>query len=129
MTIRATVAALALLLPASLAADPLEGVWLTTPGTDGHRGLIQVAPCGSKLCGTVIGAVLADGSKASEGGAIGRQIIWDTVHKGNGVYSGKVYAPDRDKTYTSKLILTGNGLSVSGCFMGVCREDGIWARQ
>jgi uncharacterized protein (DUF2147 family) len=120
----------AVLLPGlALAADPLEGRWLTAPDDDGNRGIIQVAPCGGKLCGVVIGAILPSGEQVAEGGAIGRQIIWDTENRGNGVYRGKVYAPDRDQTYNSKLMLEGNGLSVSGCVIGVCREGGIWQRQ
>ena len=59
---------------------------------------------------------------------IGRNIISETVPTGDGQYKGKVYAPDRDKTYSSKLRLTGNTLKVSGCFIGICRDGGTWQR-
>ena len=49
---------------------------------------------------------------------------------GDGTYSsGKVWAPDRDKTYKAKMVLDGNALGVSGCVLGgaVCRES-MWSR-
>ena len=60
---------------------------------------------------------------------IGRQLIWDTASNGDGTYSGQVYSPDRDKTYNSYLVLTGDSLSVRGCVLGFCREGGVWSRQ
>ena len=49
--------------------------------------------------------------------------------KGNGKYgSGKIWTPDRDKTYASKLVLSGDQLRVSGCILILCREGGIWQR-
>jgi len=60
---------------------------------------------------------------------IGRQIIWDTNPTGTpGEYRGMVYAPDRDREYRSRLRLTGDSLSVSGCRFGICREGGVWTR-
>ena len=49
--------------------------------------------------------------------------------QGSGAYSGgKVYSPDRDKTYNSKMQLSGNKLAVSGCVLGICRDGGTWTR-
>ena len=48
---------------------------------------------------------------------------------GGGAYSGgKVYSPDRDKTYRSKMILKGNNLNIKGCILGICRDGGSWTR-
>jgi len=70
----------------------------------------------------------ADGNQVDSAN-VGRMIIFDTaLHSGN-EYRGKVWAPDRDKTYNSRLVLTGNQLSVSGCALGICREGGVWTRQ
>ena len=41
---------------------------------------------------------------------------------------GKVWSPDRDKTYSGKLVLSGNSLNVKGCVFGVCRSGGKWKR-
>ena len=60
---------------------------------------------------------------------IGRQIIYETVANGDGTYSGKVWSPDRDKVYNSKLVLTGDTLEVNGCVLMICRNGGTWMRQ
>ena len=47
---------------------------------------------------------------------------------GGGKYSGgKIWAPDRDKTYRSKMELSGDRLKVSGCVGPICRGQ-TWAR-
>lgn len=120
-------AALAALGTAALAADPLEGTWRTAADDNGNSGLIQVAPCGAALCGVLVQAFGPDGAEI-ESPNLGRQIIWDTVPQGDGTYRGRVYSPDRDQEYASRLILQGDALSVSGCFLGICREGGTWAR-
>ena len=112
---------------AATAADPLEGRWRTAPDDNGNSGIIDVKPCGAMLCGTLVGAVDSSGA-AVTGDRIGTRIITETVSTGAGSYKGKVYAPDRDKTYNSKLELNGNRLKVSGCVLGICRDGGTWQR-
>ena len=109
-------------------ADPVEGMWRTTKDDNGNSGMIQVAPCGSKICGTLVKSFDPAGkSMASDN--IGKKIIWDMVAKGNGAYgSGKIWSPDRDKTYSSKMQMTGNQLKVKGCIFGICRDGGTWTR-
>jgi uncharacterized protein (DUF2147 family) len=109
------------------AADPLEGRWRTAKDDNGNSGLIEVKPCGSKLCGTLIKAYDTSGASVPSDN-IGRKIISDTVATGSGSYKGKVYSPDRDKTYSSKLKLSGGKLKVSGCVLGICRDGGTWTR-
>ncbi|OUD09335.1 imidazoleglycerol-phosphate dehydratase [Marivivens niveibacter] len=121
-------AAFAVLSAGAAIADPLEGNWRTAADDNGNSGLITVEPCGAALCGTLVKAFDASGAEiATEN--VGRQLIWDTTANGDGTYSGKVYSPDRDKTYNSKLVLSGNSLSVSGCVLGICREGGVWTRN
>ena len=109
------------------AADPVLGVWQTQPGDDGAFGQITIAPCGDRLCGTLTKAFDAAGQpKASAN--VGRQIVWDMLPEGGGAYAGgKIWAPDRDKTYKSKMALAGNRLTVSGCVIGICRSQ-VWTR-
>jgi len=120
-------AALSLLAGAAV-ADPVEGLWKTKPDDNGHYGHVEVKPCGSAYCGTLVRAFDAEGKEmASEN--IGKRIIWDMVPKGEGAYGdGKVWSPDRDKTYNSKLQLSGDGLAVKGCVLGICRDGGTWTR-
>ena len=50
-------AAFAVVMGAGAAlADPLEGMWRTAQDDNGNSGLIQVAPCGSYLCSTLLHA-------------------------------------------------------------------------
>jgi len=116
-----------LALAGAALADPLEGMWRTVPDDNGNSGLIQVAPCGNALCGTLVRAFDANGNEMASAN-VGRMIISETRPRGNGEYRGKVWSPDRDQTYNSRLQLTGDTLSVSGCVLGVCRDGGTWQR-
>ncbi|QDY68689.1 DUF2147 domain-containing protein [Qingshengfaniella alkalisoli] len=115
------------LIAGAAAADDVEGIWQTQPDDNGRFAHIEVAPCGAKLCGTIRTAFDGQGQPiASE--TIGKPIIWDMVPKGDGIYGdGKVYAPDRDKTYNSKMELAGDRLEVSGCVIAICRSQ-TWVR-
>ncbi len=108
-------------------ADPLEGIWQTSKDDNGNFGFIQVAPCGAALCGVLIKSFDTNGNEISSAHT-GRNIISETVADGGGSYSGKIYSPDRDKTYTSSLELSGDRLAVSGCVFGICRSGGTWVR-
>jgi uncharacterized protein (DUF2147 family) len=127
MTRTACAALVAILLAGAAAADPLLGRWQTAPDDNGNVGIIEVAPCAAALCGTLIAAFDPSGAQIDSTN-VGRQIIWDTVASGDGEYRGRIYAPDRDKEYNSRLRLAGDRLTVSGCVMGICREGGTWVR-
>jgi len=109
-------------------ADPLEGNWRTPTDDNGNSGIVQVAPCGAALCGTLIQSFDASGAQMQSPN-IGRQIIFDTQAQGGGAYRGRVWSPDRDQTYNSRLQLSGDSLSVSGCVLGICRDGGTWTRN
>jgi uncharacterized protein (DUF2147 family) len=122
-------AALTFAAGAALAADPVEGMWKTKPDDNGNFGHVQIAPCGDKLCGVLVKAFDGAGAEMASDN-IGKRIVWDMVANGDGTYGGgKVWAPDRNKTYKSKMALNGDTLSVSGCVLGgaVCR-DSAWSR-
>ncbi|MEL6620526.1 MAG: DUF2147 domain-containing protein [Pseudomonadota bacterium] len=127
MKLTSLVAALVLVGGAAL-ADPVHGTWKTTADDNGNYGHISVTNCGGKVCGTLVKSFDASGAEFSSPNT-GRKIIWDMEAKGGGAYGGgKVYSPDRDKTYNSKMQLTGNKLAVSGCVLGICRDGGTWTR-
>lgn len=110
------------------AADPVFGNWRTAPDDNGNTGLIQVQACGSKICGTLVGAYNGAGAEMASPN-VGKRIIWDMEPKGDGAYgNGKVWSPDRDKTYNSKMQLNGDSLAISGCVLMVCRDGGTWSR-
>ena len=121
-------AAMALVSGVALAADPVFGTWKTKPDDNGNYGHVDVKARGSKICGTLVKAFDGAG-KEIKSDNVGKKIIWDMVAQGNGAYGdGKVWSPDRNKTYSSKMALKGNGLAVKGCILGICRDGGTWTR-
>lgn len=113
---------------AAHAADPVEGVWQTKPDDNGNFGHIEIKPCGEAFCGTLITAFDSGGAQV-ESPNVGKKIVWDMMATGDGNYEdGKVWSPDRDKTYNSYMVLEGDGLSVKGCVFGICRDGGTWTR-
>ena len=124
----AFVAAAALALSAAAAfADDALGDWRTQPDDNGNFGVVRMAPCSGKICGQLVSSYNSAGQPiASE--RIGTMIVKDMSPNGGGAYSGgTIYAPDRDKTYRSKMELTGNTLKVSGCVGPICRTQ-TWTR-
>lgn len=111
-------------------ADPAEGMWKTAPGDTGGYLHVEIATCGSSLCGTIVKGIAADGSSNPDYEHQGKKMLWNMKADGDGYYSGgKVWAPDSDKTYKSKMSLSGSTLTVKGCVAGglICRGQD-WKR-
>ncbi len=127
LTLAAAAALLALAAPA--AADPVHGMWKTQPDDNGNFGHVRMQTCSNGLiCGGLVAAFDSSGSQV-ESENIGRAIVWDMEPQGDGTYrDGRIWAPDRNRTYSSRMELRGNELGVSGCVMGFCREQ-VWTRQ
>ncbi len=122
-----SIAALGLMAGAAM-ADPVYGTWKTIPDDNGNFGHIQMAACGSKICGTLAKSFDSSGKEVASDNN-GKNIIWNMKSDGDGNYSGgKVWSPDRDKTYNSRMQLSGNSLKIEGCVMGICRDGGTWKR-
>ncbi|MEL6467743.1 MAG: DUF2147 domain-containing protein [Pseudomonadota bacterium] len=118
-----TAAVMTLACAGMAAAEPATGTWKTESGDGGAFLHVDIAPCGSNICGTIVKVVNSDDTSS-----VGKPIIWDMQAKGNGSYSGgKIWAPDTDKTYRSKMSLNGNALKVSGCVGPICRGQ-TWTR-
>lgn len=121
-------AALLTLFTMPALADPAHGVWKTKPDDNGNFGHVRMQTCSNgKICGGLIAAFDGSGQQM-ESPNIGRAIVWDMEPQSGGQYrNGKVWAPDRDRTYNSRMELRGNTLGVSGCILGICREQ-EWTR-
>ncbi|MXQ06616.1 DUF2147 domain-containing protein [Alphaproteobacteria bacterium GH1-50] len=116
-------ALLAITLATPALADPVLGLYKTQPGDDGNYGHVELYQCGSEICGVIRAAFNGSGD-AIESDNIGKRMIWGMTAEGNGAYSGgKIWAPDRDKTYNSKMELSGRNLEVSGCVLVICRAQ------
>jgi uncharacterized protein (DUF2147 family) len=116
------------LIGTAAAADPVYGTWQTAPDDNGNFGHIEVAACGASICGTLVRAYNGAGAQIASDN-VGKRIIWDMQAQGGGAYArGKVWSPDRDKTYNSRMQLNGDALAISGCVLGICRDGGTWRR-
>ncbi len=125
---RFLLAAAVAVLPSMGFADDVFGTWKTTPDDNGNFGHIKVSACGQKICGILVKAFGGDGN-VMQSENVGKKIIWGMKADGDGYYSGgKVWSPDRDKTYKSKMHLTGDKLGIKGCVLGICRDGGKWTR-
>ncbi len=115
-------------LAAPAVADPVYGRWRTAPDDNGNTGIIEVAACGNRICGTLIQAMDGQGRQMSSPN-VGRQIVWDMEARGNGQYrNGQVWSPDRNQTYSARMELRGDRLGVSGCVMAVICRESVWTR-
>ena len=115
-----------LLALALVQAEPsIEGFWRSPGGNT----IIEVAPCGGELCGTVAWAserAKADARKSTDQ-LVGTQLLTDLQEKKPGRWQGRIFIPDRNMRATGKLQLVGPGqLKVSGCKI-VCTSQ-VWSR-
>lgn len=105
---------------AASAQSSIEGRWKNGPMT------IEIAPCGSKLCGTVVKASPRQQEKARQGSGtdlIGARLITDIEQTGPDTYKGRVFAADRNM-YANGTVrqISERELEVKGCILLVlCR--------
>jgi uncharacterized protein (DUF2147 family) len=120
-------AAIASIVPASATAQTsLEGRW--------QRGsmVIDIAPCGSKLCGTVVKASAEQRAKAKRGSdtdLIGARLITDIERTGGNSYRARVFAADRN-VHASGTVrqVSANQLEVKGCVLGIICKSRTYTR-
>lgn len=120
--------ALAIAPAAALAADPIVGTWRTIADDNGNSGHIRISPCGQNFCGVLVQSFDKAG-KPFKSENQGKRLMWDMENRGGGKYAGgKVWSPDRNKTYSGQLVLSGSKLTVKGCVLGICRSGGTWSK-
>ena len=126
--IAAAVLAVGTLGAAPALAKSVYGVWQSQPNAKGAYVHVRVTRCGAgSLCGTIV--KLVNGAPKHKN-AKPRRIFWGMKPDGANRWSGgRIWAPDEDTTYDSKLELKGNVLKVSGCVLGgaICRGQN-WRR-
>ena len=128
MKLRATLAAIAVVcaVPA-FAQDAVLGTYKTQPDDNGKFGHVEIYACDAMVCGVIRKAFDGSGNE-TESANIGKRMLWNMSADGGGKYSGgKIWAPDRDKVYSSKMELSGVVLEVSGCVFGICRAQ-TWTK-
>src|SRR4051812_12529444 len=118
-------AALACTAAPALAADPVEGEWLT----EGGGGKVRIAPCAARpdrMCGAISWLKNPADAKARDTNnpdpalktrtMLGLPMIWNFKPVAPGKWAGgKIYDPNSGKTYDSKMSVAPDGsLKVSG---------------
>ncbi len=116
-----------------LAAEPVTGSWLT----DSKDGIIEIAPCGQRLCGRLVRSlrpIKPPGTDVNNPDAKlrGRPILGMTVltnfAEETKLWRGHAYDPKSGKSYKTTLQRTGPGtLKLTGCVAIFCRSV-IWTR-
>jgi uncharacterized protein (DUF2147 family) len=124
-----------LLALAGAGPQTVEGLWLN----DDRKGLVQIAPCGSKVCGHIVKVLSRDPNApktdihnpdpALRGrGFLGLPVLTGFERDGNVWRNGRAYDPESGKSYKSTLQLNPDGsLRVTGCVFFIC-ESRRWTR-
>lgn len=105
-------------------AQDVSGIWQTEAGDTGGFLHVSIAPCGDKVCGTINRAFDQNSQVVDGYEHVGKPMIWDMAADGDGKWSkGKIWDPSADKTYKSKMELSGDTLNVSGCVLVICKSQ------
>ncbi|NKJ45114.1 winged helix-turn-helix domain-containing protein [Novosphingobium sp. SG720] len=93
----------------------------------------EVQHCGTGMCGTVIWAnekAIADAKRGGTDNLIGLQLFRDFTRDRKGIWHGRVFVPDINKTFSGTIeILDENTRRGSGCLLGrfACKSQ-TWVR-
>jgi uncharacterized protein (DUF2147 family) len=108
------------------ARSPIEGRW------DRGDMQIDIKPCGSTLCGTVVAASAKQKARAASGSGtnlIGATLIKQIEPTGPKTYKAQVFLADRNRNASGKILqLNPNRLRVSGCMLMVLCRTTHWDR-
>ena len=117
---RRLIALLICAMPLFARAQSLEGRWLSGEW-DGVRSIIDVAPCDSGLCGTIVDVRGGD----AQAGVIGHRIFWGFTLESDGTYSrGRLKPPGRAPQLNARIReLTDTTLVIRACLAFVCRNE------
>lgn len=128
MRLLAASAVLLLLTGAQEPPESIEGRWKSPGG----NSIIDIAPCGASLCGTVAWASekAKHDSRKTVDQLVGTQLLTNLAQRSQGRWQGRLFIPDKNMRVTAKLQLAAPGqLKVSGCLAGraLCKSE-LWTR-
>ncbi|MEM9012982.1 MAG: DUF2147 domain-containing protein [Pseudomonadota bacterium] len=123
--------AAALMLPTAAFGQEVAGLWKSEPNDEGNYIHVEVGACPTAglTCGVIVGAFDGNDQPANPD-VVGRTIVADMEADGATEWSGgTIWAPDEDRTYSSRMELSGDVLTVKGCVLGglICRGQD-WTR-
>ncbi len=127
MRVLRTFAVIALtIFPVAVGAESVFGIYQTLAGNNGGYAHVEIYPCEEKVCGVVRRAFADSGQEIKDDPALNVRIIWNMKPLGNGRYGGgKIYAVDRDQTFSATMTRKKEGLEVSGCLLLFCSSQ-LW---
>lgn len=116
------------LMAAQAAGRPasIAGLWRSPGG----NSIINIAPCGDALCGTVAWASAQAKQDARETSQqlVGTAVLTELNPSGDGRWQGKLFIPDKNMRVSAKIqLVSATQLKVSGCLAGksLCRSS-MW---
>jgi uncharacterized protein (DUF2147 family) len=124
----------AMLLGSIHAATPLAdggllGRWWNSDGSVA----VDVAPCGSLLCGKVVFAAKKQQDKARRAGVtemLGLAVMRGFRGAGTGYWKGTVFVPERNRAFRSTITrLASDQVKVEGCMLYVLCQHETWKRN
>lgn len=98
-----------------------------------HTAVVDTAPCGNRLCGTVACASPEAIEKAREKGTtqlVGTQLLERLEQKPDKRWRGKVFVPDMQGRFAAIMTpLSNDRIEVKGCILGglLCKKQ-VWTR-
>lgn len=108
-------------------ADGIGGIFQTQANDQGNVGMVEFYDCGGKYCGRLVKSFDKAGKEIGSP-YTGRNIVADMTDDGGGKFSGgTIWDPGADKTYRSKMVLSGSTLNVSGCVAVFCKTQ-TWTK-
>jgi uncharacterized protein (DUF2147 family) len=122
-------------VPSALASGsaPISGKWVTDDG----KAIIEVAPCGAKLCGRIARFLVAEpaggarDSKNPDKSLRSRKLLGAEVLSGlsasGSAWKGKGYSPEEGRNFNATVTRSGDTLNVRGCVAVFCRTV-VWKR-
>lgn len=114
---------LALFVPIPAYASGADGVWRTESNKNGGYLYVTLGPCAldkGLTCGKTTEAFNANGKEPAYPN-LGKPIVMEMKAESSGSFSGgKIWDPQSNKTYKSKMSISGNTMTVKGCIGPIC---------
>lgn len=108
--------------------NSIQGKWWNSDGSVA----VEVQPCGTSLCGTVVHAEQRAELDARKGGfprMVGLRVMQGFQHVGPGKWRGTVLVPERHATVRSTITRVDAGrMKVEGCILGIICSHEFWRR-
>ena len=112
--------------PAPVLAGAAEGVWKTGADAKGQIAYVTARRCGPALCGQITEVLSPQGQRIDHPN-VGRKVFWDMRETGAGNYQGRAFVPALGRDYAATMKVSGQKMTVRGCFGPVCKSQ-IWTR-